>query len=130
VSEWIQKQDGKQVLIMTSAELAFVIGFSRTISDDALLGYQSRRQADLIVFDQRSYQSHLAGFERRRPDIACYIWRLLAEQYVPVFGDGYYKVYERVSRISAGTPGQAEPPNRPLAYLSEVNRERLSPCQP
>jgi hypothetical protein len=128
VNGWTQKQGGKQVLIMTSAELAFVIGFSRTISDDALLGYQSRRQADLIVFDQRSYQSHLDGFERRRPDIAHYIRRLLAEQYVSVFSDGYYKVYERVSPISGGTPSQAAPPNRPLAFLSEVNRQGLSSC--
>lgn len=82
-------------VVMSSAELGFVTGFRpEVLVDDALLGYQSKRTADLIVVDERSYRSHLQGFEKRRPDVAQFMHQLL-ETYERIYSDGYYEVYER-----------------------------------
>jgi hypothetical protein len=90
--------------ITASAELGFALGFGEPLRDDALIGYQSGRHPDLIVFEERSYESHLEGFSINRPEVAHYIRRLLATDFVQTFTDGYYKVYTRKQPPSRSAP--------------------------
>jgi len=88
----IDHQQSDQFLVMSSAELGFAIGFTRPLSDDALLGYQSGHRADLIIVDERIYGSHHQSFEKGRPEVAAYI-RALLDKCKLIYSDGYYKVY-------------------------------------
>jgi hypothetical protein len=92
VETQIEHRQSDRFLVMSSAELGFVIGFNPTLSDDALLGYQSRHRPDLIVVDERSYSSHFEGFEKLAPEIAAYIRAILQKSNL-IYTDTYYKVY-------------------------------------
>ena len=99
MAEFVRRQiqsnhSPRPILVMSSAELGFAIGFDGPLADDALLGFASGRRADLIVFDERSYASHYEGFERYRPEVAAHI-RGVLQQYRQVYTDGYYRVYAR-----------------------------------
>jgi hypothetical protein len=98
VQNRIEHGQSDHFLVMSSAELGFVTGFNRHLSDDALLGYQNGHYADLIIFDERSYDTHYEGFQKRRPEVAAHI-RALLEKSGLVYTDGYYKVY--------ATPGKS-----------------------
>lgn len=93
VSRQVSTTGVRPYRITASAELGFAIGFHEPLRDDALIGYQSGRHADLIVFEERSYDSHLGGFAIQRPEVANYIRDLLKREYRCTYTDGYYKVY-------------------------------------
>jgi hypothetical protein len=92
VRDRIEHRSSDHFLVMSSAELGFVTGFNRILSDDALLGYQSGHKADLIIMDERSYDSQFKGFRLSRPEVADFMRGLLDRSDL-IYNNGYYRVY-------------------------------------
>ena len=97
IQDRIAHRSSDHFLVMSSAEIGFVTGFNSTISDDALLGYKSKHQADIIIIDQRIYGSHQEGMQEEDPEFAKYL-RALLSRYSLIYTDGYYKVYSAPSQ--------------------------------
>jgi 4-amino-4-deoxy-L-arabinose transferase-like glycosyltransferase len=81
-------QDG---ILMGGAELGYGLGFDRVI-DDYDFGYESGKQANLLVVNDR-YQEEQAKLRRKRPEVDQYIENTLSRKYSFMFDSGAYRIY-------------------------------------
>lgn len=80
--------------IAASSAVALGLGYPPHIVHDPLLGYRTGRRFDYIVVDSE-FESSISTSQGRDPQLYEYLMRLFQEDYVRVFENGSYTVYER-----------------------------------
>jgi 4-amino-4-deoxy-L-arabinose transferase-like glycosyltransferase len=79
-------------MIMGSAELAFQLGFTSRLTDDVYLGFNTGKQPQMIVIEDR-YRRWLAQFQVNSPEVYDYAQRMLGNQYEMVYSNAVYQIY-------------------------------------
>jgi hypothetical protein len=101
---YIREHSGPNSLIMGSAELAFVLGFSPNLVDDPSLGTYTGKVPSFFVYSDR-YAMYFSRFRSRQPDVYEHVKTSLDQQYERVFEGPKYSVFARRNVTSSTSPG-------------------------
>ena len=88
-------------LVVASCDFGFGYGFETNFRDDPLLGYESHRVPQFIVWDVDAYQDEFNHNAQTKPGAHRYVAEML-RQYDAVFHNAGYTIYRR--RADAGPP--------------------------
>jgi hypothetical protein len=98
-AEFLKREAARQDLIMAGSEFGFALGFDRNIVDDNDFTYKTHKKPVFIVMSN-GYRGVLLHDKVVHPEIAAYVNHLLEEDYMPVFSQGEYQVFESKEKLN------------------------------
>ena len=85
--------------MMSDAVAGFVLGFDRTLVDDAWFGYRTGKKTDWLVMTPTYFET-VDSLDKQRPEISRHVTALFNE-YRPVYSSKMYRIYVRKSSVAA-----------------------------
>jgi 4-amino-4-deoxy-L-arabinose transferase-like glycosyltransferase len=90
--EFVKGSSTQPALTMSSAEMAFGLGFDRVV-DDLRLGYYSGKRPDFVIVGT-TYEGLFGTLQTKEPAVYQHVQKLLTEQCRVAFEHEPYKVYD------------------------------------
>ena len=101
--DYVKRHAAPNDLVLASCDFGFGYGFKANLRDDPLLGYDSHRVPQFIVWDVDAYQDEFDHNAQTKPAAHRYVAEML-RQYDTVFHNAGYTIYRRRPDAAAQPP--------------------------